>query len=279
MNFIGKIFVVFIFIMSIIFMTLSAVVYSTHRNWEEKASIAQKSLQEAQALAESKESEYNRLKSELEAQKEASLQQVRKLESERDVLAGRTTNLQREVDDLRGGQAEAVAAVNATQMSNNKTTEENTQLRSDIRVSMEKTDDAYNKALAATDDLHQTQRELEIAAEQRQSLLGQVGTMTAVMREEGLDPNTSIDDVTPRIDGVVQAVSRKGSQVLIQVSLGTDDGLKEKDTVEIFRGTKYLGRATILKSDPNSAIGRVDPRYQEGRIQEADRVATRLKLG
>ncbi|TWT75620.1 Chromosome partition protein Smc [Posidoniimonas polymericola] len=279
MNFIGKIFVVFILIMSIIFMTLAAVVYATHRDWEKKANTATKQLQDARAEASRQENEYNRLKSELEAQKEASLQQVRKLESERDVLAGRTTNLQREVDDLRGQWTEATAAVASTQKSNNLTTQENQQLRDDIRVALNRTDTAINRALAATDDLHQTQQKLENAAEQRDSLLNQVSDMTGVMEAEGLDPSATLDQVTPRIDGVVTGVARRGSTVLIQVSIGEDDGLRKGHTVEIFRGTRYLGRAEILSTEPDRAIGRIDPRFQEGRIQESDRVATRLNLG
>lgn len=279
MNFIGKIFVVLIFILSIVFMTLSAVVYATHRNWEQLAKDRQSQLQEARNDLSRKESEYNRVKSELEAQKEASLQQVRKLESERDVLAGRSTNLQREVDDLRSQVTETAAALDATQENNNLTAQANQQLRADIRVALESMDDAYGKALSAQDELQQTSRELEVAVERRSTLTQQVGQMTAVMREEGLDPNTSVDDITPRIDGHVQAVARKGSQTLIQVSIGSDDGLKKGHKVEIFRGTKYLGRAEILKVNPDKAIGRVDPRFQEGRIQESDRVATRLNLG
>lgn len=279
MNFIGKIFVVFIFIMSIIFMTLSAVVYATHRDWEQKAKTAQNSLTQAQNDLRAKESEYQRLESDLKAQREAALQQVRKLESERDVLAGRTTNLQREVDDLRGQWTEATAAVASTQKSNILTTNENEQLRGEIRVALNRTDTAINRALAATDELHQTQQKLENAAEQRNTLLDQVSNMTSVMEAEGLDPSASADDVTPRVDGVVTGVARRGSTILIQVSIGEDDGLRKGHTVEIFRGTRYLGRAEILTTEPDRAIGRIDPRFQEGRIQESDRVATRLNLG
>lgn len=279
MNFIGKIFVVFIFIMSIIFMTLAAVVYSTHRDWQAKANTAQTQLTQAQNRLSQKESEFERLQSELEAQREAALQQVRKLESERDVLAGRTTNLQREVDDLRGEWTEATAAVASTQQSINNTTEENQQLRGDIRVALNETDKAINRALAATDELHQTQRQLENTIEQRTGLLAQVGEMTSVMEAEGLDPSATMDDVTPRVDGVVTGVARRGSTILIQVSIGEDDGLRKGHTVEIFRGTRYLGRAEILSTEPDRAIGRIDPRFQEGRIQESDRVATRLNLG
>lgn len=278
MNFIGKIFVVFIFIMSIIFMTLAAVVYSTHQDWQQQAQAARERLQEAQAEAQRKETEFNRIKSELEAQKEASLQQVRKLESERDTLAGQTTNLQREVDELRGQWAEAAAAVEGTQRASNLTAEENQQLRTRVTETLAQADQATNKALDAVDKLHNTQRELEVAVERGSALLEEVARMTAVMQSEGLDPATPVDDVTPKVDGFVQAVARRGSNVLIQVSIGADDGLREGHVVEIFRGSRYLGRATILKTEPDRAIGRVDPRYQEGRIQESDRVATRLKL-
>ncbi|MCA9238883.1 MAG: hypothetical protein KDA37_01730, partial [Planctomycetales bacterium] len=153
------------------------------------------------------------------------------------------------------------------------------QLRSDIRVALQKTDEAYNKALAATDELHDTRRQLEIAAEQRQQLLAETGRMTSVMREEGLDPSTSIDDVAPRVDGFVQSVSRRGGQILVQVSIGHDDGLRKGHTLEVFQGTKYLGRLKVLSVEPDQAIGVVDPRYQTGRIQEGQRVATRLNLG
>ncbi|MCA9240281.1 MAG: hypothetical protein KDA37_08785, partial [Planctomycetales bacterium] len=133
MNFIGKIFVVFIFIMSIVFMTLSAVVYSTHQNWKEKEQQAQQALTEARTDASRKETEFNRMKSELDAQRQASLQQIGKLETERDRLTDLSSNLQRQVDELSTQVTEATAMVAATQKSNNLTTEENQQLRSDIR--------------------------------------------------------------------------------------------------------------------------------------------------
>ena len=57
-----------------------------------------------------------------------------------------------------------------------------------------------------------------------------------------------------------------------------DDGLRIGDTVEVVRDTKYKGRLEILKTAPDRAVGRVDARFQQGPIQEGDRVATRLNL-
>ena len=44
------------------------------------------------------------------------------------------------------------------------------------------------------------------------------------------------------------------------------------------RGGKYLGRLDIIETSPDKAVARVDRRFQQGTIQEGDRVATRIKL-
>ena len=62
------------------------------------------------------------------------------------------------------------------------------------------------------------------------------------------------------------------------MTIGADDGLKQGNTVEVYRGDKYLGRIEIVKTSPDRAVGRVDRRFQTGVIQEGDRVATRLKV-
>ena len=79
-------------------------------------------------------------------------------------------------------------------------------------------------------------------------------------------------------DGIVSAVRRKGATQLIEVTIGADDGLQAGHTVEVFRGSKYLGRAEIISTSPDRAIGKLDRRFLRGQIQEGDRVATRLKL-
>jgi hypothetical protein len=73
-------------------------------------------------------------------------------------------------------------------------------------------------------------------------------------------------------------VRRAAGAQLVEVTIGADDGLKPGNTVEVFRGSKYLGRVEILQTSPDKSVGRVDRRFQQGRIEEGDRVATRIKL-
>ena len=49
--------------------------------------------------------------------------------------------------------------------------------------------------------------------------------------------------------------------------------------VEIFRGDRYLGRAEIMRADPDRAVGRILREFQQGQIQENDDVATKLRVG
>jgi len=65
---------------------------------------------------------------------------------------------------------------------------------------------------------------------------------------------------------------------LVEVTIGADDGLKVGNTLEVSRGAKYLGRIEIIQTSPDKSVGRVDRTFQQGQIQEKDRVATRIKL-
>ena len=278
MNFIGKIFVVLIFIMSILFMTLAAVVYGTHRNWEVKAKELQAELAEVRNEFDSRKTEYQRLNDELDRQIQAQLQQVRKLESEREALVGRNEGIQAEVDQLTEANREATAAVTATEQNNARITAENEGLRGEIRTNQTAADEAFRKALAAIEQVNQLQGDLENVGERNADLVQQNAQMTTVMRENGLDPATPADAVKPQVDGFVSATRRRGATQLIEVTIGADDGLKVGHTVEVFRNAKYLGRVEILKTSPDRSVGRVDSKFQEGKIREGDRVATRLKL-
>ncbi|MEM6329897.1 MAG: hypothetical protein AAF790_06580 [Planctomycetota bacterium] len=279
MNFLGKIFVVLILISSIVFVALAAVVYATHRNWEAKAKQVQQQLAEERQRFDAARSEYDRANSELDRQISAQVQQLRKLQSEAELLAARNQQIQEEVDQLTATNREAVASVTATEEFNSKIAGENETLRSEIRTAQNKTDVAFRKALSATERLNAVVGELEIVGERNEQLTQQVGEMTVVMRENGLDPATPADAVKPQVDGFVSATRRRGGEQYVEVTIGSDDGLRVDHTVEVFRGGKYLGRVRILKTAPDRSYGRIDRNFQEGRIKEGDRVATRLKLG
>jgi hypothetical protein len=278
MNWLGKVFVVVIVIMSLVFMGLALAVYATHKNWQQVSLDLNKKLQAAQAENQKLQTEHNRRVEDLEREKTIAEQQVAKSEAERVSLAERFAQIQTERDVLVQNQRDHIAAVASTQKINEGLATDVTKLRTDIRSTIEARDRLFKQALDATEELHQAAGKYNSTRELNEQLTKQVSGMTAVMREKGVDPNTDPGSVVPTVEGLVSKIERKAGGQLVEVTIGADDGLKTGNTLEVSRGAKYLGRVEIIQTSPDKSVGRVDRKSQQGQIQEGDRVATRIKL-
>lgn len=278
MNWLGKVFVVVILIMSLVFMGLSMAVYATHKNWKLVSEGLNSQLTTAKAEKESLITTHNRRVEELEREKTSEKQQAVKLETERASLAERNVQIQTELEGFRQNQREHIAAVASTQAINQTLTGEVGDLRQKIRDEQQTRDRVFKTALDATEQLHQAAGEYQSARERSEQLIKQVAGMTTVMREKGIDPATEPGSVVPTVEGVVSQIRRTAGAQLVEVTIGADDGLKTGNTLEVSRGDKYLGRLEIIETSPDKSVARVDRRFQQGQIQEGDRVATRIKL-
>jgi hypothetical protein len=278
MNWLGKVFVVVILIMSLVFMGLSMAVYATHKNWKTVSEKLAKDVTDLKAERQSLIDTHNKKEEDLERENTTKTQQAVKLEAERVQLADRNVQLQTELDGLKQNQRDHIAAVAATQAINQTLAGEVGDLRQKIRNEQQTRDRVFKTALDATEQLNQAAGEFQSAKERSEQLTKQVAGMTTVMREKGIDPATDPNSVVPTVEGVVSDIRRSGGSQLVEVSIGSDDGLKTGNTLEVSRGDKYLGRLSIIQTTPDKSVGRVDRNFQQGQIQEGDRVATRIKL-
>jgi hypothetical protein len=278
MNWLGKVFVVVILIMSLVFMGLSMAVYATHKNWKEVSEALKLRLDTVTAAKDAEISDRNRRVEELDREKNSAIAQVAKLETELQAASANNLTIQAELDGLKQNQRAGIAAVAATQALNQNLTADVNDLRTKIKSEQQTRDRVFKQALDATEALHQAAGEYNRTRERSEQLTKQVAGMTSVMREQGIDPATEPGSVVPNVEGIVNQVRRTAGAQLIEVSIGADDGLKTGNTVEISRGGKYLGRLEIIETSPDKSVGRVDRRFQQGQIQEGDRVATRIKL-
>ncbi len=278
MNWLGKVFIVLIFLMSVVFMALSMAVYATHKNWKAVADSLQTQLQTAQTENTNLKTAHNRRVEELTAENEAAEQQVRKLETERVALADRNVQIQTELDALRANERQQLATLTATQDLNKGLTAEVTTLRQQIRDEQQARDAAVAATLTATEQFHQVKSDYETARQRGEQLVKQVSGMRQNMKESGMNPDLEPGSVVPTVNGVVSQIRRQGGAQYVEVTIGADDGLAAGNTLEVSRGDKYLGRVEIMRTSPDKAVGRVDRRFQQGQIQEGDRVATRIQL-
>lgn len=278
MNLIGKLLIVAILIMSLVFMGLSMGVYATHKNWKAASDKYADQLTKQKAKNQQDISTYDLRIEQVEREKAAEKQQAVKLEAELVAMVDQNKQIQAELDGLRQNQRDQVSAVASTQKINETLASEVGGLRQKIRDEQQTRDRVFKAALDATEQLHQAAGEYNAARERTEQLTKQVAGMTAVMKAGGLDPATEPGSVVPTVEGVVSQVRRAAGAQLIEVTIGSDDGVKAGNTLEVSRGEKYLGRLDIIETSPDKSVARVDRRFQQGQIQEGDRVATRIKL-
>ncbi len=279
MNFLGKMLTFFVGFAAFAVMIISMFVYATHKNWREDAEALQDSLAKAQARNEQLESKKNSLESQLNAELEIARQEATKLATEREQLLSQNLLIQKELDQLRQKERTNTAAAESTQKLNEKLTADVEVLRKDIRTEQQARDESFDVAVTATDDLHQAQGELTALLDRNRQLAQEVADKMALLEDNNIDPNSSPDAVVPRVRGIVSKMQRSAGSQLIEVTVGADDGLKPGHTIEVFRGDRYLGRAEILKTEPDRAVGRVLRQFQQGQIEEGDDVATRFRIG
>lgn len=285
MNLVGKIFILLIFVMSLVFMGMAVAVYRTHENWRlaverptqegpDKPLGLKYQLKNANArideLERKAKSDEERYTAELKASRESQA----RAERTRDNLAETAATLTKRNDELETANKQAIAALDTATANEAKLTAEVTGLRQEIRNTQQDRDKQFATVVKQSDLIHQNQGELRRLEEKRLLLAQQVAKQRTVLREHDLSEDTP--KVPPRVIGKVVAVA-KGD--MVEVDLGTDDGVHDGLTLEVFRGAKYLGKLEVLRTTPDRAVGRVIPGFKKGIIQAGDNVTTRFKVG
>lgn len=287
MNFIGKIFVVLIFVMSLVFMSFAVAVYATHQNWKKVVDRPQGEvnanaplglkfqLDAARAALAKAEEARAKVEAEITKEKLATRQAQAKLETERDELAKQRDQLTKERDELAVKDKAAVAALDSAQQNLAKLTKEVDTLRGEIRVAQTARDKHFDQVVKLTDQAHQAQGELKRLEERRVQLAGDIAAQQKVLAAHGLSKDTPVDGIPPQVRGRVLAVNQDN---MIEVSLGSDDGLRAGHTLEVFRASNYLGRVEILSTSTDRAVAKIIPGFKKAAIQKGDNVATRFKV-
>ncbi len=273
MNGIGKGLVVLVFVFSLVFMSLVVAVYATQKNWRELAQKQSAALQQMRTENSDLQAKQSKLVDDINREQQNRQQAVAKLETEKDTLQREyDTLLSREtqlVDDSR----KSVAAMEAAHQTLAGLREEVTGLRQEIRTVQADRDAKFREAVDLTDKLHVAQGEEERLEAKNLDLLEQVSRQKTVLDRNGLDEFVPVDNVPPKVDGIVLA-TRDGGWV--EISLGSDDGLRNGHTLEVYRANKYLGRIEVVKTAPDKSVAKIVRPYQQGAIQREDRVASRI---
>jgi ABC-type transporter Mla subunit MlaD len=289
MNLIGKIFVVLIFVMSLVFMTCALMVYSAHVNWREVVENTQATpdkplglrlqVQNLRKDNDALKAQLDELTKKLDAEIADKRAQVAKLEQERDDLQRERDQLMAQVAQLTQQVRDAVAAMDAAHQTLAKRTEEVNNLRDLLRQAEQARHDALVRLVQRTDELHQAANELRALKNRAVTLAADLAKAKEVLTKFDLKAEPELyHEQAPPVEGLVTAVPGNN---LVEISIGADDGLMKGHRLDVFRlgngENKYLGRIQVIRTEPQRAVCQIVPEYQRGPIQEGDRVASKLR--
>ena len=170
MDFIGKLLVVLVLVLSVLFLTWAMVVYGTHSNLRTKAEELERQANEAQTAYENGRDKYNRLEVQLRGEVMAARQQLRKLEAERVSLVARNQAIEAELEELQAQRRTATLEVAKLQDENTRLAEDAAQRRNQIAENQQARDQALAAVQTATEEVHQLRGQLASTLERNREL-------------------------------------------------------------------------------------------------------------
>jgi len=292
MNLVGKIFVVVIFVLSLVFMSLAMAVYATHRNWREVVELPADKVGAGKALGlkyqleqckrdnEELKNQKDKLAKEYAAELELKQQALTKLENELDIARKERKSLEAGRAALEKEKSDAVAAMNATQKNATDYRQKlETQLAERVKIEQE-ADEHFKEIIRKTDELNQALNDKQQLLKRTTELAKDLAAAREALRWVGIDEKTDYKSAAPpkTLEGVVRSVNAAG---LIEVSLGSDDGLRKGHTLEVYRTvggqSTYVGRVEVVSVGPSKSVCKIDPKYQNSNVLENDRVRSQFE--
>jgi hypothetical protein len=84
--------------------------------------------------------------------------------------------------------------------------------------------------------------------------------------------------VSEKVNGVVRAARKNASRSaeLVEISVGSDDGISRSMRLIIYRGAKFICEIEVTEVYPDVAVGRVIEETRNGTIERGDNVTTKL---
>jgi len=131
---------------------------------------------------------------------------------------------------------------------------------------------------------------VEVVKEAREAIKAGKLTKAQDLLEKAYEKATSVtairDPNAPNppsayVEGIITKVDSK-DKTLVQISIGTDSGVNQDNTLEVYRlapKAEYLGRLKILDASPQAAVGRLIRTEFTGRhspLQPGDKVASKI---
>ena len=275
MKLLGRLFIVLIFIGSIMMMAWSVALYATHKNWRTETARLQEQLDTKTREYNALQTQKNEMVSALELEIGSQALRNVALRERVDLLIQENDTTRQELDLLTAERARQTALVASV-----------TGEAQELRARLEKENAAL---LAAQYDWVAMSTELVKQMDQSQSLaiqnanLRAIGAqlakdfsdVVAVLRANGWsgDPALYASQPPAGIRGTVTEIRPNG---FVEISIGRDSGLVKGHQLDVVRHrgdrSSYIGKVEITDVAVDRAVAKIMPEFRRGSIQRDDEV-------
>ncbi len=282
MTLFGKILIGLILALSLVFASMSAAVWSAQHNYRTALETAQNDLK---ALGVEKDDLEQQLRTEIGEVRD----QAARLKDDLDRQNLAVSVLQQQKDLVDRELATTLTAYDVQTALAKIAQLEAEDRKQEVLAGRQRTAELSEKYVAAEAEnaaLTDERFSLTVSNEQRAAtnarLLDELASARQQLRIEGIevDPDAAAAEPAPDVAGKVLAVDDLGSRgTKVAVSLGSDDGMRVGDTLEVFRTVgegKYIGRVRLMEVEADLAIGNLIFKSPTATIQKGDDVKTRL---
>jgi len=281
MNFVGKILTVLISVMSLVFMTMAVMLYATHTNWRDVVKNPNTGLEvkynNLKAERDNLQHKFDSAKKELENERIVKGDELTKLQNTVVELRNQRAALEKQTQDLKTSQGEAVAAMNKTQETLKKLREEVETLRAENRQAQKERAEAFERAVALADQVNQREIDVKRLRGEKNDLAADSTRMRDLLRLYDINPDEDSSRGLLRVSGQILAVVGGDS---VELSIGQDDGLKKGHQLEVYRSqagqNRYMGRLEVVDTSPDRAVAKILAKYRTGAIREGDSVISKF---
>jgi hypothetical protein len=282
MTFVGRILVLVITALALVFLGVSTVVFTTASNWKEAKEAETKKVQKLQNDVRDLAAQQDAYKKENAA---ALATHKAELKREQEKIASLEADIKRAQDEITQSRtALEVAQQNAKlALDEAGARKGETDLLRDQKSAVEKqANDFKLRQTELNDKIRELSRMLETATNNNTDLRDRVAKFSTLLRQNGLS-----DDIStlkglgspPTVEGEVARVDAQNKAV--EITIGSNDGLVPGHELFLFRvkpSPEFLGRIKILSVDPNQSVGRViGTTIQNKKIKEGDIVSSTIR--
>ena len=281
-NIVSKILIVANLVFSLCFMCFAGAVFTFQDGWRDKANKTQERLTSANGQVSQLLGDKELLTT--KHAKEFGDEKARANKAEAKVN-GLDLNLKQAIGNLTNAEKERDKHLVDLQVAQQEMQARQTETN-DARAEIKRLRDQNNEAIAVRRGLEDENLEMEgaiaEAGTREVQFLKEITHLNELLRLNKIDPRDPVIGPVPKVvemvDGFV-VESRKNSSrsaELVQISVGSDDGVFKHMKMTVYRDSNFLATIQITEVYPDKAVGLVIEETRSGTIERRDNVTTKF---